>query len=145
MCFAELPRLCNAFYPQPIDHASARQAYSGMRIRDRGLGGHRLFSDDERRLAGLAGLDELDSEFSALDAGVRTAFDVTVAPSTRSHEENSVGGSWTAHEYQTDGLQLTVAAAPSSEPHARRANTADAYLWLARIWSTSHAGSACSQ
>lgn len=44
-----------------------------------GLGGHRPFSDDERRLAGLAGLNELDSEFSALDAGVRTAFDVTVA------------------------------------------------------------------
>ena len=96
-----------------------------------GLGGHRPFSDDERRLARLAGLDELDSEFNALDAGVRTAFDVTVAPSTHSHEENSVGGSWTVHEYQTDSLQLTVAAAPSSEPHARRANTADAYRWLA--------------
>ena len=42
-----------------------------------------------------------------------------------------MGGSWTVHEYQTDSLQLTVAAAPSSEPHARRANTADAYRWLA--------------
>lgn len=96
-----------------------------------GLGGHRPFSDDERRLATRAGLAELDSEFSALDAGVRAAFSLTTAPSTRSHEEDTVGGSWTVNEYQADGLHLMVAAAPSSDPQVRRANTADAYRWLA--------------
>lgn len=35
-------------------------------------------------------------------------------------------------EYESDqGISLIVAAAPSSEPETRRANTADTYVWFA--------------
>lgn len=116
-----------------------RPAYAARLMREEvvsapsfiGLGGHRRFSDDERRLADRAGLGQLDSEFGALDAGVRTAFEIQSDPTTRSHTENSVGGSWTVNEYQADDLRVLVAAAPSSEPAERRANTADTYHWLA--------------
>lgn len=116
-----------------------RPAYAAHLLRDGvvsspsfiGLGGHRPFSDDERRLADSAHLGHLDSEFSALDAGVRAAFGVTSTPITRAHREDSVGGSWTVNEYGCNETRILVAAAPSSEPATRRANTADAYRWFA--------------
>lgn len=96
-----------------------------------GLGGHRPFSDDERHLAERVGLVGVDSEFDALDAGVRAAFGL----SEPTHEDGAVastpGGSWTIREYDGSGLSVLVVAAPSSEPETRRANTADAYRYMA--------------
>lgn len=97
-----------------------------------GLGGHRPFSDEERSLAEQAGLAQVGSEFSALDAGVRDAFGLGAAVATRGTAEDTPGGSWTVHEYRgARGLSASVVAAPSSEPLLRRANTADAYRFMA--------------
>lgn len=97
------------------------------------LGGHRPFSDGERQLAREAGRAELGSEFEALDAGVRVAFGVGEPIEVQGHEEDTPGGSWTLHRYPPrDGVAIAVAAAPSSEPLTRRANTPDSYVWFAR-------------
>lgn len=97
-----------------------------------GLGGHRPFSEEERSLAAQSGLAHLDSEFGALDTGVRDAFRLGTPVSARGAVETTPGGSWTIHEYQgAHGLCVSVVAAPSSQPLLRRANTADAYRFMA--------------
>lgn len=97
-----------------------------------GLGGHRPFSAEEAALAAQAGLVDVDSEFTALDAGVRTAFGLGRPVAERGELVSSPGGSWSVREYRTAaGMPVTVAAAPSSEPERRRANTADSYVWMA--------------
>ncbi|MGB7983390.1 MAG: hypothetical protein WCF36_21640 [Candidatus Nanopelagicales bacterium] len=83
-------------------------------------------------MAGRAGLGHLDSEFVALDAGVREAFGLGHAVATRGAAEDNLGGSWSVHEYRgSNGLAASVVAAPSSQPWIRRADTADAYRFLA--------------
>jgi hypothetical protein len=97
------------------------------------LGGHRPFSDVERQLAQDASRAELGSEFEALDAGVRAAFGVEEPIEVRDHQEDTPGGSWTLRRYAPrQGVSIAVAAAPSSEPLQRRANTPDSYVWFAR-------------
>jgi hypothetical protein len=83
-------------------------------------------------LARRAGFEGLDEEFAALDAGTRKAFHLKSPESVEGERLDSPGGSWTLHRYKADGdLTVVVAAAPSSEPERRRANTADSYDWWA--------------
>ena len=95
------------------------------------LGGHRPFSGEEHALATAAHLSGVDSEFSALDAGAREAFNLHAPTSSRGHADATPGGTWTVHEYAAQAPHVLVAAAPSSDPTRRRANTADAYRWMA--------------
>lgn len=98
-----------------------------------GLGGHRRFSDEERSLARSVGRDDLDDEFSALDAGTREAFHLGDPVLVMGEQGREPGGTWSLHEYRAEsGLRVLVGAAPSSEPLQRRANTADAYHWMAQ-------------
>lgn len=95
-----------------------------------GLGGHRPFSEEERRLAAEAGLHGVDSEFTALDAGVREAFHLGEPSREQGETAATPGGSWTVREYGGD-LPVRVVAAPSSQPEVRRADTADTYRFMA--------------
>ncbi|MDQ1747774.1 MAG: hypothetical protein QOD07_2037 [Frankiaceae bacterium] len=96
------------------------------------LGGHRPFRGDEFELAQLAGLPDLGEEFAALDAGTRRAFGLGEPLEVTGVESSLPGGAWTVHGYKWRNVDVRVAAAPSSEPAARRANTADSYEWFAR-------------
>ena len=96
------------------------------------LGGHRPFSDPERELATQAGFPGLGEEFDALDAGTRRAFELGMPDSTLGEESDDPGGAWGVNTYvASSGTLVRVAAAPSSEPKTRRANTADSYEWFA--------------
>ena len=95
------------------------------------LGGHRPFGGDEFELADLAGLGGVSDEFSALDAGTRRAFDLTEPDYERSAPGGVGTATWTIRGYTaSNGTSVRVAAAPSSQPELRRANTADTYEWF---------------
>lgn len=82
-------------------------------------------------LASFEGLSAAD-EFEAMDVGVRRAFDLGEPDARPGEKRENPNASWRVHEYETvGGVPLQVAAAPSSEPEARRANTADTLAWLA--------------
>ena len=97
------------------------------------LGGHRPFAGDELALAAAAELPDVTEEYEALDAGTRRAFGLGAPVESTGEQSNSTGGTWTVRTYQhPSGYRVRVAAAPSSEPGTRRANTADTYQWFAR-------------
>ncbi|MGC4111661.1 MAG: hypothetical protein QM747_14830 [Nocardioides sp.] len=104
------------------------------------LGGHREFRGDEFELAKRAGHPALTNEFDALDLGTRLAFGLE-EPISR--EGGGAGNSeWTINTYDPDGsMPIRVAAAPSSDPAHRRANTADTYAWFAERVARLPAGS----
>lgn len=97
------------------------------------LGGHRPFGGDEHELARLAGIPHVSEEFDALDAGTRAAFDLAEPVEVDGVTSDMPGGAWCVKTYRgAGGLVVRVAAAPSTEPRVRRANTADTYEWFAR-------------
>lgn len=97
------------------------------------LGGHRPFVGDEFDLAAANGLPHLTEEYEALDAGTRRAFQLGEPTSVEGKESELVGGTWGVRRYRTaDGLAVNVAAAPSSDPATRRADTPDSYAFFAR-------------
>jgi hypothetical protein len=96
------------------------------------LGGHRQFAGDEPALSAAAGHPDLTDEFGALDRGTRAAFDLGEPDRIEGEQSTLIGGAWDVRYYRTTtGLPVTVAAAPSSDPKNRRANTADSYKWFA--------------
>lgn len=96
------------------------------------LGGHRPFRGDEFELAARAGIPEVAEEFEALDQGTRRAFALGEPTAEIGEQSELPGGTWSVRTYTTPtGLQVSVAAAPSSEPLTRRADTADTYAWFA--------------
>lgn len=96
------------------------------------LGGHRPFRGDEFQLAEQAGVREVREEFEALDRGTRRAFGLGEPTAERGDKSELPGGTWSVRTYRTrSGLHVSVAAAPSSEPLTRRADTADTYAWFA--------------
>lgn len=96
------------------------------------LGGHRPFNGDETTLAERAGHPDLTEEYEALDRGTRVAFGLAEPTRVEGEESDLVGGTWGVRYYTGDhAYQVAVAAAPSSAPGERRANTADSYDWLA--------------
>ncbi|WP_409328893.1 hypothetical protein [Trujillonella humicola] len=97
------------------------------------LGGHRPFGGDEGDLARAVGLDGVDEEYEALDAGTRRAFGLGAPVAEDGERSDLPGGTWSVRTYEgAGGLRIRVAAAPSSEPERRRAHTADTYDWFAR-------------
>ncbi len=117
-----------------------RPGYAGQLIRDGvvrtesvvALGGHRGFTGNEFELAERVGHPELTGEYDALDAGTRAAFSLGAPEAVDGEESDLVGGTWGVRQYRTDdGLRVAVAAAPSSDPGNRRANTPDSYAWFA--------------
>jgi hypothetical protein len=118
----------------------ARPAYAAKLIRHgvveaaevTALGGHRPFAGDEFKLAEEGGFPGLTEEYEALDAGTRSAFALGEPTTAEGEVSDLVGGTWGMRTYRdTNGLPVSVAAAPSSDPEIRRANTADSYLWFA--------------
>ncbi|WP_146174036.1 ATP-binding protein [Saccharothrix carnea] len=96
------------------------------------LGGHRGFKGDEFDLARQAGHPDLNEEYEALDRGTRIAFRLGEPESVEGEESELLGGTWGVRRYRTEsGVRVAVAAAPSSDPEHRRANTPDSYAWFA--------------
>jgi hypothetical protein len=98
------------------------------------LAAFRNLGGDEPDLASLAGLSAANDEMGAMDAGVRRAFSLNHEPiiETDSVHDHS-NGNWMIRRYFVEkGIPVSVIAAPSSEPSARRANTADTYEWWAK-------------
>jgi hypothetical protein len=97
------------------------------------VGALRQLSSDERDLARPSALAHAETEFEALDEGIRHAFHLAgMAEVEGGHREGDPNRSWLIHRYRADNdLHIDVVAAPSTEPDVRRANTADAYLWWA--------------
>lgn len=120
---------------------AVRPAYAAQLLRGRtvttaavtALGGHRPFRGDEFDVAAHAGLSGVSEEFEALDRGTTRAFGLGHPAAVEGEVSPLPGGTWSVHRYQLgDGMPVTVAAAPSSEPAVRRANTGDTYAWFAR-------------
>ena len=96
------------------------------------LGGHRPFVGDEFALAAANGLPELTEEYEALDVGTRRAFGLGEPYHVEGESSELVGGAWGVRSYRSEsGLNIHVAAAPSSDPVVRRADTADTYQFFA--------------
>ncbi|MFJ4717382.1 hypothetical protein [Streptomyces sp. NPDC088785] len=102
------------------------------------LGGHRPFrgsadlAEDEFRLAERIGHPELSEEYQALDAGTRAAFRLGEPEHVEGERTQDIGGTWGVRHYRRPGGgTVRVAAAPSSDPAARRAHTGDTYAFFA--------------
>ena len=126
-----------------------RPDYAGRLVKDKvitvenvvALGGHRPFVGDEPALSAAAGHPDLVDEFGALDRGTRVAFGLGEPYEVEGERSELVGGAWDVRHYRTaEGLPVTVAAAPSSDPANRRANTPDSYEWFAKKFAHVTAG-----
>ena len=96
------------------------------------LGGHRAFGGDEHALAAQLGVDGGD-EVVAMLAGMEQAFGPLGDPTVERVVADTPHASWSEYSWFTGDVRLTVLAAPSSEPSARRANTADTFrFWAGR-------------
>jgi hypothetical protein len=118
----------------------ARPSYAAQLIREgeitagevTTLGAHRPFVGNEFEQAAELGWDGLTEEYEALDTGTRRAFELGEPEYEEGERFEDVGSTWGVKHYRTgDGLPVRVVAAPSSEPSARRANTADSYKFFA--------------
>lgn len=94
------------------------------------LGGYRPLGDPERRLAAEL-MVQADDELSAMVAGVMRAFEVTGPERMDNPASRRTNRDWQVVRFD-DRADLTVIAAPSSQPAARRANTADTLRWWAQ-------------
>ncbi|MET3768716.1 hypothetical protein ABIB15_001400 [Marisediminicola sp. UYEF4] len=94
------------------------------------LGGFRSFGGDEHALAAALGVVGGDEVFAML-AGMRQAFGPLGDPVVDRSVAAKPHASWCEYSWSAGGVRLSVVAAPSSEPWARRANTADTF----RFWA----------
>jgi len=97
-----------------------------------GIGAFRPLGGDEVPMVGVLGLDGVDDEISAMDAGMRLAFGLG-APSSVSafYDPENRNLSWSRTRYGLEGgATIEVVAAPSNDP-GRRANTPDSYQFWA--------------
>lgn len=99
-----------------------------------GLGGFRPLAGDELDLAKHFGVKVLD-EMHAMVEGIRQAFNIPFKPLYEN--DGKVGGNadWEVARFPTNSSSvenLSVIAAPSSQPEQRRANSVDTYLWWAK-------------
>jgi hypothetical protein len=86
-------------------------------------------------------LEGVSDEFSALDAGTRRAFKLGQPVSDEGIPPGVGNAAWSIRTYIAgNGTTVRVAAAPSSDPERRRANTADTYEWFARRVASLSAG-----
>lgn len=95
------------------------------------LGGFRGFGGDEAGTALALGIRG-SNEFDAMVAGMESSFGPLGEPSRSGAGEPGEYSSWLELAWEPPwGPRLSVLAAPSSEPAARRANTVDTY----RFWA----------
>jgi hypothetical protein len=113
---------------------AAELASSGIQFGDvTALGGFRVLARDELALAQTAGMNDVVDELHAMEAGIRRAFSVKGDPLVDGeYDPSNPNRSWAVHRFRADELRVAVAAAPSTQPHVRRANTADSYAWWAK-------------
>ncbi len=72
---------------------------------------------------------------------MRAAFGLFEPVAERGEDSEVIGASWWVREYvSASGLPVSVVAAPSTEPGARRANTPDTYGWFATELATLQPG-----
>ncbi|WP_307871848.1 hypothetical protein [Micromonospora sp. U21] len=96
------------------------------------LGSFRPLTDWERRTLADAGLPADDTEVDVLDSAVRRVFQVTAPAEQDGVDAGHPHHSWSSRTYRPAGLPpVRVLAAPSSDPHRRRAHTADTQ----RFWA----------
>ncbi|WP_308159689.1 hypothetical protein [Micromonospora sp. C81] len=124
-----------------LAHACLRRVAYAARLLDGGLGvtgevavlgSFRPLSDREHRMLAEAGVPGCVTEVDALDAAVRLAFGVSTPAVEDGVDADHPHHSWSSRTYLPAGLPpVRVLAAPSSEPHRRRAHTADTQ----RFWA----------
>ncbi|WP_244295777.1 hypothetical protein [Micromonospora orduensis] len=96
------------------------------------LGSFRPLSELEHRTLAEAGVLDCATEVDALDAAVRLALGVSAPALQDGVDAGHPHHSWSSRTYLPAGLPpVRVLAAPSSEPHRRRAHTADTQ----RFWA----------
>ncbi|WP_231639896.1 hypothetical protein [Micromonospora sp. NRRL B-16802] len=96
------------------------------------LGSFRPLSDWERATLTDADLPVDDTEVDVLDSTVRRVFGVAEPAEHDGIDAGHPHHSWSSRTYRPAGLPpVRVLAAPSSEPHRRRAHTADTQ----RFWA----------
>ncbi|MET8261717.1 hypothetical protein [Micromonospora sp. NPDC005205] len=96
------------------------------------LGSFRPLSEWERATLADAGLPAEDTEVDVLDSAVRRVFGVAAPAEQDGVDAGHPHHSWSSRTYRPAGLPaVRVLAAPSSEPHRRRAHTADTQ----RFWA----------
>ncbi|MGC4747660.1 hypothetical protein ACLQ28_18695 [Micromonospora sp. DT201] len=96
------------------------------------LGSFRPLSDWERQTLADAGLPADETEVDVLDSAVRRVFEVANPAEQHGVDTGHPHHSWSSRTYRPEGLPpVRVLAAPSSEPHLRRAHTADTQ----RFWA----------
>ncbi|MCX5066120.1 hypothetical protein OOJ91_09540 [Micromonospora lupini] len=96
------------------------------------LGSFRQLSEWERATLADACLPPDETEVDVLDTAVRQVFGVTAPSEQAGVDAGHPHHSWSSRTYRPAGLPaVRVLAAPSSEPHRRRAHTADTQ----RFWA----------
>ncbi|MET0416980.1 MAG: hypothetical protein ABW022_13260 [Actinoplanes sp.] len=96
------------------------------------LGSFRPLSEWERATLADAALPADDTEVDVLDTAVRQVFGVSAPAEQDGVDAGHPHHSWSSRTYRPAGLPpVRVLAAPSSEPHRRRAHTADTQ----RFWA----------
>ncbi|MGY0236565.1 hypothetical protein [Longispora urticae] len=106
------------------------------------LGSFRPLTDIEKSLGLRLGLGTPQTEFEAMDAGMRLAFHLTTATETTAHAHRytaappsqALPAPTSSPATQPAPATHTILAAPSSTP-GRRANTADTYRYWAENYS----------
>ncbi len=112
---------------------AARAIERGAMEADRviAIGAFRGLSEGEAALLASFGEMTAGDEFEAMDIGVRRAFKLGEPDAREREDRENRNASWRLHGYTTAaGMPVQVAAAPSTEPEVRRANTADTLAWL---------------
>jgi hypothetical protein len=70
------------------------------------------------------------TEFDLFVATAESEFGVTNFREERFDDPENANKSWAVRTYPTEGYEIKVIAAPSSEPEKRRANSADTYVFF---------------
>jgi hypothetical protein len=96
------------------------------------LGAFRELGGDEPELAAAAGLAGIETEYDAMEAGMRQAFGLRMLGEERSGNDPNPFLSWRVRTFRDrEGRPIAIVAAPTTDP-TRRANTPDTYAYWAR-------------
>ena len=103
------------------------------------LGGFRHLAGNEIPLSGSLNVP-VRNEFEAMVHGVRIAFQISEQPDIELSSPHGEGnGDWAIATFRARP-DVSVVAAPSSEPTRRRANSVDTYTWWANRHPTGISG-----
>lgn len=95
------------------------------------LGAFRPLGGDEPEIAAQAGISGVQTEYQAMEAGMRQAFGLGAPDDDRGVEDPNPFLSWRVRTFHDqDQNPVAVVAAPTTDP-SRRANTPDTYAYWA--------------